>query len=87
MTNVVDILNYYKDIKFKKRKQIVPKEEKIKISEDLKKIYDCIRKETLDINQISRICKMSIQDVSYKLLLLQIEDFIEELPGQRFKIK
>ncbi len=87
VTNVVDILNYYKDIKFKKRKQIVPKEEKIKISEDLKKIYDCIRKETLDINQISRICKMSIQDVSYKLLLLQIEDFIEELPGQRFKIK
>lgn len=87
VTNVVDILNYYKDIKFKKRKQIVPKEEKIKISEDLKKIYDCIRKETLDINQISRICKMPIQDVSYKLLLLQIEDFIEELPGQRFKIK
>ena len=33
VTNVVDILNYYKDIKFKKRKQIVPKEEKIKIVE------------------------------------------------------
>ena len=41
----------------------------------------------LQRSQISRKCKISIQETSYKLLLLQMEDLVEELPGQRFKIK
>lgn len=87
VTSVEDILNYYKDINFIKRKLIIPKNENIKIPRELKKVYECIKRGTLDINQISRICKISIQEVSYQLLLLQMEDFIEELPGKRYRIK
>lgn len=88
VTNVEDILNYFDNIKFKrKRKNLIKKEENVIIPQELKQIYKCLKNEELDINQISRKCKISIQETSYKLLLLQMEDLVEELPGQRFKIK
>lgn len=88
VTNVEDILNYFDNIKFKrKRKNLIKKEETVIIPQELKQIYICLKNEELDINQISRKCKISIQETSYKLLLLQMEDLVEELPGQRFKIK
>lgn len=88
VTNVEDILNCFENIKFKKkRKSLNKKEEKVIIPKELKLIYENLEDEVLDINQISRKCKISIQEASYKLLLLQMEDFIEELPGQRYKIK
>lgn len=88
VTNVEDILNYFDNIKFKrKRKNLIKKEETVIIPQELKEIYKCLKNEELDINQISRKCKISIQETSYKLLLLQMEDLVEELPGQRFKIK
>ena len=88
VTNVEDILNYFDNIKFKrKRKNLIKKEETVIIPQELKQIYKCLKNEELDINQISRKCKISIQETSYKLLLLQMEDLVEELPGQRFKIK
>ena len=40
-----------------------------------------------NINQIVRKTKMSIQDISYKIMLLQLENLIEELPGQVYRIK
>lgn len=88
VTNVEDILNYFDNIKFKrKRKNLIKKEETVIIPQELKQIYKCLKNEELDINQISRKCKISIQETSYKLLLLQMEDLVEELPEQRFKIK
>ena len=88
VTNVEDILNYFDNIKFKrKRKNLIKKEETVIIPQELKQIYKCLKNEELDINQISRKCKISIQETSYKLLLLQMEDLVEELPGQRFKTK
>ena len=88
VTNVEDILNYFDNIKFKrKRKNLIKKEETVIIPQELKQIYKCLKNEELDINQISRKCKISIQETSYKLLLLQMEDVVEELPLQRFKIK
>ena len=49
--------------------------------------YKCIKNEPANINQIVRKTKMSIQDISYKIMLLQLENLIEELPGQVYRIK
>ena len=53
----------------------------------MEKIYKCIKNEPANINQIVRKTKMSIQDISYKIMLLQLENLIEELPGQVYRIK
>ena len=37
-----------------------------------------------DLNQISRETGLSISEVNYKTMMLQLEDKIIELPGQRF---
>ena len=50
-------------------------------------LYKCIKNEPANINQIVRKTKMSIQDISYKIMLLQLENLIEELPGQVYRIK
>ena len=53
----------------------------------MEKVYKCIKNEPANINQSVRKTKMSIQDISYKIMLLQLENLIEELPGQVYRIK
>ena len=38
----------------------------------------------MDFNQIARRTGLSISEVNYKTMMLQLEDKIVELPGQRF---
>ena len=84
VTKIEDILKEYPQIDFKKKTLI--KNEK-NIPKELEKVYKYIEKEPININEIIRKTKMSVQDVSYKLMLLQLENLIEELPGQVYKIK
>ena len=84
VTKVEDILIEYPQIKFKKK--LLKKREK-QVPKELEKIYKCIKNEPANINQIVRKTKMSIQDISYKIMLLQLENLIEELPGQVYRIK
>ena len=84
VTRIEDILLEYPRIKFKKKslnknKKQVPKE--------LEKVYKCIKNEPVSINQIVRKTKMTVQDISYKIMLLELENLIEELPGQVYRIK
>ena len=84
VTTIEDILNEYPQLEFKKK---TLKKNKIQVPKELEKIYKYIEKEPLNINEIVRKSKIPIQDVSYKLMLLQLENLIEELPGQVYKIK
>ena len=54
---------------------------------ELEKVYKCIKNEPVNINQIVRKTKMTVQDISYKIMLLELENLIEELPGQVYRIK
>lgn len=47
-------------------------------------VYKKISDIPKDINQISRETGLSISEVNYKTMILQLEDKIIELPGQRF---
>ena len=74
VTKVEDILIEYPQIKFKKK---LLKEREKQVPKELEKVYKCIKNEPANINQIVRKTKMSIQDISYKIMLLQLENFIE----------
>lgn len=54
------------------------------ISSELLNVYKEITNIPKDLNQISRETGLSISEVNYKTMMLQLEDKIIELPGQRF---
>lgn len=81
VTKIDDIINSYPNIKFEKTQ----KKEPIKnIPKELEDVYNVIEDIPQDINNIARKSRLSISEVSYKLMLLQLENLIIELPGQRY---
>lgn len=83
VTNVEDILDYYEDIKFSKKEKAV-KDILIDIPEDLRKIYKIISNVPQDVNEIVRKTGLSIDEVNYKTMLLQLDDKIREVNGKGF---
>lgn len=83
VTSAEDIINYYKEIKFSKKEKII-KEVYIDIPKDLISVYKNITNTPQDINEIARKSNLSVSEVNYKTTMLQMEDLIIELPGQRF---
>ena len=83
ITNVNDIFNYYSDIIFEK-KSINPKDIFLDIPIELRKVYQAINDIPQDVNEIARKTGLSIGEVNYKTMLLQLDNKIKELPGQRF---
>lgn len=83
VTDVEDILNNYPDINFLKT-EIVPKDILFDIPRDLRTVYKTINSSPQDVNEVARKTGLSISEVNYKIMLLQLEDKIKELPGQRF---
>ena len=85
--NVEDIIKEINksnpEIEFYK-KEIKTKNLYFDISPKLLNVYKEITNEPKDLNQISRRSGLSISEVNYKIVMLQLEDKIVELPGQRF---
>lgn len=63
----------------KKDTKIIPKEYKF--------IYDIIKERQLHINEICKISNKNITQISGILTMMEIEDLIEQLPGNQYKIK
>lgn len=83
VTDVSDILNQYKDIKFKKRVQ-TKKILDLDIPQELADVYKVIDNIPKSINEIAIMANLPINEVNYKLMALEIENKIKELPGQMF---
>lgn len=85
VTEVEDIINKYPEMKFTKKK-LKKVDENVK--EEYKDIYNCLNYEkTIHINEITKIVKLNISEVSYKLMMLELEDKIISLPGNNYKKK
>ena len=85
VTEVEDIINKYPEMKFTKKK-LKKVDENVK--EEYKYIYNCLDYEkTIHINEITKIVKLNISEVSYKLMMLELEDKIISLPGNNYKKK
>lgn len=83
VTDVEDIFDYYSDIIFE-RKDIEQKDILLDIPVDLRKVYQVINDVPQDLNEIARKTGLSIGEVNYKTMLLQLDDKIKEVMGQRF---
>ena len=83
VTNVEDIINYYPELKFHKR-ELEAKDILLDIPIELRTVYKTINDIPQDVNEIANKTGISISDVNYKIMLLQLDDKIKELPGKRF---
>jgi len=83
ITDVDDILNYFPDMIFSK-KVLNPKDIFLDIPKDLRKVYKAINDEPKDVNEIAQKTGLSVSEVNYKTMLLQLDNKIKEMPGQRF---
>lgn len=86
VTQAEDILLHYPNMAFSPRTSDC-KKIYLDIPTDLIDVYKVINNVPQDINEIARKMKVSISDVNYKIMMLQIEDKITELPGQRYILK
>lgn len=71
----------------KNNKKIENKKDTKKIPKEYKFIYDIIKENQLNINEICKITNMNITQISGILTMMEIEELIEQLPGNQFKIK
>lgn len=60
--------------------------EPIKIDEENLEVYNLLKAKPKDINEISRILNKPISEVTYKLMLLEIEGVIKQLEDKRYTI-
>ena len=86
VTEVEDIINQYPEINFKRQgfEQIEKKDESVE--NEYKEVYNALKYEKeLHINEIAKIVNLSINEVSYKLMMLELQDKIVSLPGNNYR--
>jgi len=83
VTNVEDILKKYENIEFEKRENKV-KNIYLDIPNELIEVYKAIGNKPQNINEIALKTKKNISEINYKIMMLEMEDRILQLPGQRF---
>lgn len=88
VTDVEDIIKKYPELSLKKMESKEIQIEDKLINGEYKDVYDVLSKEkTIHINEIIKILKLDVNEVNYKLMMLELEDKIVSLPGNNFKKK
>ncbi len=87
VTEIEDIIKKYPELKLKK-KSIKKIKKEVLVGEEFQKIYNCLDYEKIiHINEIAKKLNLSINEVSYKLMLLELQDKIVSLPGNNYRKK
>lgn len=84
VTEIKDILQYFESIEEVDKIENVLK---IEIPEEYKKVYEQIQEKALNRDEIAKRIKMNISKVNTILTMLELEGYIESLPGNCFKKK
>lgn len=82
-----DILEEY-GIKYDKKEeleQIYEKKKKIKIKPEYKDLYNLITENPIEINELVKKSKLDISELNQKITMMEIEGYIESLPGNEYK--
>lgn len=85
VTCVEEILKEYPEIKWKKD-NIINKEKQYFEDNNLKDVYKCLSNEPIFAEEIANWLQIGIQEVNYKLMLLEIQNKVRVLPGRRYVI-
>ncbi len=85
VTCVEDIVKQYPELNLNR---IKVKEKTKKVDKEYEQVYEIIEKnESIHINKIVKITGLTVSEVSYKLMMLELEDKIISLPGSVYEIK
>lgn len=85
VTEVEDITSKYPELKLKKNREKKLKKE-VLVNEEFKGIYNCLDNEkTIHINEIAKKLNLSVGEVSYKLMMMELENLVISLPGNNYK--
>lgn len=84
VTGIEDIMQYFDN---PKPIEISEKELIIEIPEEYREIYNQIKNEPINVDEIAKKIKRKINEVNTILTMLELEGFIESLPGNYFKRK
>lgn len=76
-----------KEIKVNCKQEASVKEKRENIDAKYQPIYNLLEKKPMDKNEISRILDINISDLNTKLTMMEIEGYIESMPGNYIKIK
>lgn len=88
VTNIDDIINKYPDLNLKKIDFTKVEEKNNSIKKEYQDIYNILDEEkTIHINEIVQKLKIEINEVNYKLTMLELEGKIVSLPGNNFRKK
>lgn len=102
VTNIEDIIKEFPELELKRkldfnfvevasRKTSKQKrntiQAKIKVEEENSEVYSLLTKQPKGIDEIVAVLNKPVNEIIYKLTLLELQGAIEELPGKKFKIK
>ena len=76
-----------KETKVNCKQEASVKEKRENIDAKYQPIYNLLEKKPMDKNEISRILDINISDLNTKLTMMEIEGYIESMPGNYIKIK
>ncbi len=82
-----DILEEY-GIKYDKKEeleQVYEKKKKIKIKPEYKDLYNLMTENPIEINELAKKSKLDISELNQKITMMEIEGYIESLPGNEYK--
>ena len=82
-----DILEEY-GIKYDRKEeleQIYEKKKKIEIKPEYKELYNLITENPIEINELAKKSKINISELNQKITMMEIEGYIESLPGNEYK--
>ena len=82
VTCVDDILEYFENIKEIENKGLI-----VEVPQEYKKVYECILGNPINADEIKRKTKMSVSEVNTILTMLELEGFIDSVPGNCYKRK
>lgn len=88
VTQVQDIICKYPELKLNKKNIETKIIKDYKINDEYKEIYNILDKEKqIHINEITKRLKIDISEVSYKLMMMELEDKVVSFPGNNYKRK
>ncbi len=97
VTDAEDIIKEFPELALKRKRLeekvetefVKPNKKKIitEIDEENLEIYNLLSKKTMHINEIAKLTNEPINEITYKLTILELQGAIEKLPGNNFKIK
>ena len=87
VTNAKDIINSFKDIKYKKNNKKEVEVNFDTIPEKYKEIYRLLENKHLDINEISRTIRKNISETNSLIFMMELEEYIEKSADGTYKQK